>query len=118
MAQEKLDLIFKKHLDIKGTLKALKAQLKKIVTVDDYLELCEQIKALNAKKKQFEEQAKAKFNEIGMLEDFEQQAIEQKQLLTEVALTNLAKGENNTVHDDNGNIYDPIFTVKFKRVQE
>ena len=39
-----------------------------------------------------------------------------KQMMSDVALANLTKGESISVKDSNGIEYEPVFSVKFKRI--
>ena len=82
----------------------------------EYQTLKEQLEKLRAKKKSYEnsvkEQAGAAFARIDELKFAIQQ---DAQLLSDVALTTIMKGELIQVKDDRAE-YEPVFTVRFRKV--
>jgi hypothetical protein len=63
-----------------------------------------------------ESQIKADFqSEISKLEAIKQDIDTDKQLLTDMALTKLMKGETVEIKDEYENTYEPIFSVNFKK---
>ncbi|MBT4277927.1 hypothetical protein HOD96_04240 [Candidatus Falkowbacteria bacterium] len=84
----------------------------------EYYELTEKLKELKEKKKQIEENVKADFNtEFSRLEDLKLEAETDKEILSDLALNQLIKGEKVEVIDQEENQYEPLFSVRFKKAQ-
>lgn len=84
----------------------------------EYQEIGDKLKALREKKKQLEAGVKSQFtSEFTQLDAYEADIAADLQLLTDAALTQMMKGERVEVQDEFNNVYDPIFTVKFKKAQ-
>jgi predicted transposase YdaD len=113
---KKFSIVFKppkkKQKDIKNLYRdALKNS-------QEYQELTEKTKTMREKKKQLEAGIKSQFtSEFTQLDAFEADIAADNQLLTDAAMTMLMKGERVEVQDEYNNVYDPIFTVKFKKAQ-
>lgn len=79
-------------------------------------EVLEQLKALKAKKAQLEHDIRADFSKEE--EEIERLTLDIKtdaQLLSDVALTKLMKGETIEITDENEVKYEPVFKVAFKK---
>ncbi len=78
----------------------------------------EDLKALKEKKKQIEgsiqEDLKTEFIKLDKLK---KKVEEDTQLLSDTALTDLIKGKEVEIFDENENQYVPIFSVKFKKAE-
>ncbi|MCK5044354.1 hypothetical protein KAR26_01315 [Candidatus Parcubacteria bacterium] len=78
----------------------------------------EDLKALKEKKKQIEgsiqEDLKTEFVKLDKLK---KSVEEDTQLLSDTALTDLIKGKEVEIFDENENQYVPIFSVKFKKAE-
>lgn len=83
---------------------------------NSYLKLSEELKTLKEKKKQAEtiiqRELGAQFQKI---EDLKLEMESQKEMLSDIALASVMKGETVEVKDEYGNIYEPIWSVKFKK---
>ena len=85
--------------------------------VQEYQEIQEKIKSLREKKKRIEITIKEQFgSEFTKLEDLKIDIESDTQMITDIALTKITKGETVEVTDENQNEYEPMFSVKFKKV--
>lgn len=101
----------KKQKDIRDALRDAMS------TSAEYQEILEKIKALRVKKQQTEAAIRADFS--GEMEKMEEYALDLKSdsmLLSDAAMTKLMKGETVELIDEYDNKYEPIFSVKFKKV--
>lgn len=100
----------KKQKDIKLLYKdALKNSL-------DYQDTGSKLNALKDKKKKIEATVKDQYaSEFAKLDALEMDVKADTELLTDAAMTMLMKGERVEVQDEFNNVYDPVFSVKFKK---
>ncbi len=83
----------------------------------EYNEISEKLKTLKEKKKKIEDDAKAEFsNEFSQLEDLKLDMETDKELISDMVLNKLIKGESVELIDKNENQYEPIFNVRFKKI--
>lgn len=81
-----------------------------------YKEVVDELNDLKVKKKQIESDIKAQFSsEFIRLEDMKIDLGSDLEMLSDIALTQLMKGETVKVKDEYDVEYDPMFTVKFKK---
>lgn len=112
-----LQLFFDKVLaDIKKK-KELNAQWREALQgSQQHQEISEKQKALREKKKQIVESLKEDMGSvIRELEDLQIDMASDKEILSDAALTQLMKGKTVEVQDADGNKYEPIFKVTFKK---
>ncbi len=82
----------------------------------EYQEIKEKLKTLRNRKKQIENITKEQFSsEFTKLEDLKIDLASDLQLLADMAMTKVAKGENLQITDENGVEYEPVFKVSFKK---
>ena len=82
----------------------------------EYREVVEKIRGYQLRKKQIEEETKAEMGSeyekfLGLKKDMEID----RELLTDIAINTLMKGETVQVKDHEENPYEPVFSVKFKK---
>lgn len=83
----------------------------------DYGKVVEDLKTLREKKKKIEMDTRADFSsEFRDLEAMKADAETDQEMLSDLALNTLVKGETVQVTDEFENKYEPVFVVKFKRV--
>ncbi len=83
----------------------------------DYGKIVEDIKTLREKKKQIEIDTRRDFSsEFNELETLKADAETDQEMLSDLALNTLVKGETVQVTDEYENKYEPVFGVKFRRV--
>ena len=81
-----------------------------------YQELIEKLNVLKEKKKSLEGQIKEEFSsELSRLETIKLDIKTDKEMLSDIALSALMKGETVQVQDEYDNEYEPIFSVNFKK---
>lgn len=85
-------------------------------TSQEYTETNEKLKTLREKKKQIEITIKEQFaSELTQIDDLKIDIASDTELLTDIAMTQLMKGETVSVTDKNDNEYEPVFKVNFKK---
>lgn len=81
-----------------------------------YQNVVEELKSVRAKKQQIENALRQDFQrEIAKLENLSSDMKSDNELLTDLALTSLMKGETVRIKDEYENEYEPVFNVKFKK---
>lgn len=117
MAQE-LPEIFKRLQDRKKERRDLKALYRDALSVNgEYQKILEELADLKIKKKKIEAGVQVDFKEeFDKLEGLKLNIAGDSQLLSDVALTQLTSGETVRIVDENKVEYEPIFTVRFKKM--
>jgi len=88
-----------------------------LASSQSYQETIDEYKQLREKKKRIENDIKSEFSaEITKLESLKLDLKTDKELMSDIALTQLMKGETLELKDEYDNEYEPIFNVKFKKV--
>lgn len=102
--------IKKKQKDLRSAYKdALHASL-------EYQEIEEKLKALKERKRQIESVTKEQFSsEFTKLEDMSIDLASDEEMMTDMAIGMLLKGETVEVKDEYENTYEPVFKVRFKK---
>ncbi|MEK7643821.1 MAG: hypothetical protein AAB390_00785 [Patescibacteria group bacterium] len=84
----------------------------------EYGELNDKLKVQRERKKQIEQTVKESFSkELTELEDIKVDIESDNELISDMSLTQLVKGETVAVKDQYENEYEPIFSVRFKKVK-
>jgi hypothetical protein len=113
--------------DVFMRLQATKQQQKEIRTQykdaldasQEYKEIVEKIQGYKLRKKQIEDEAKAELGSAyEKLEVLKRDMDLDKEMLTDIAITILMKGETVEVKDNFDNVYEPIFKVSFKKTNQ
>ena len=117
MAQ-KLEDVFKRIQDRKKEQKDIKKTYRDALSVSgEYQEVLEELEALKLKKKKIESGVQSDFKEeFDKLEGLKLNIAGDNQLLSDLALTQLASGQTVKITDENKTEYEPVFTVRFKRI--
>ena len=117
MAQE-LPAVFKRIQEKKKEQRELKSMYRDaLANHGGYQELLKEIEDLKIKKKQLEAGIKADFKEeFDKLEGIKLNIAGDNQLLSDLALNQFVSGELTKLVDENQVEYEPIFTVKFKKM--
>jgi len=115
-----LQLAFNKADEDRNNLAILKRYLKdQLEGLAAYKELTDELEALNLKKKQIIasvlENNKKEVDEIDKLT---LNLKSQKQMVSDVALKDYLAGKNIELVKPNGNILEPVFSVKFRKTGE
>ncbi len=112
--------IFNKTREMKKEQKDLKEMYKDaLAQADEYEEIIEQMKQLREKKKQIETRIQGQMGRAwDKLEDIKLEMETHKEMMSDIAMSTLMKGEKVEVKDEYENPYEPIFKVNFKKVNE
>ena len=113
-----LQSIFNRIQEAKKKQKDLKAMYSDALsTAQEYQEIKEKMKTMRDRKKQIEVTIKEQFvSEMTKLEDLKIDIESDMELLSDMAMTQLMKGETLEIKDEYDNGYEPTFKVKFKKV--
>ena len=109
--------VFDRISQIKKEQKSCKGAYKDALdNSDNYRKITEQLKALREKKKQSETIIKQELGaQYQKIEDLDLEMKSHKEMLSDTAITTLMKGDTVEVKDEYGNVYEPVWTVKFKK---
>ena len=109
--------IFNRIKDKQKEQKTLKAVYRDVQAGStEYQKVLEELKILKEKKKKLEEGFQTELRaEMSQLDALKNDIASDKELLTDIALTKLMKGETIGVTDEYENKYEPVFTVRFKK---
>jgi len=87
-----------------------------LINSPSYKEVVDELNELKVKKTQIEADVKSQFSsEFTKLEDLKIDLDSDMEMISDLALTQLMKGETVKVKDEYEVEYDPLFTVKFKK---
>lgn len=113
-----LEEVFNRIKDAKREQREIRVSYKDaLVTSQRYQDIADELTTLKEKKKKVEEDIKSQFtSEFTKLEGLKLDIQTDTVLLSDIALNHLMKGETVKITDEYKNDYDPIFTVKFKKV--
>jgi len=82
-----------------------------------YQRSLEELKKLKEEKKKYEDGIKQEFSsEFDKLEILKNELMNDNQLLSDIAMSQVAKGEKIEISDEYETKYEPIFSVRFKKV--
>ncbi len=117
MAQ-KVEDIFKRLQEYKQQQRELKRTYRDVLANDAaYQEAKEEFEAVKLKKKKIEVAIQQDLkSEFDQLEGLKLNIASDNQLLSDLALTQYLKGESIDLTDENQVAYEPVFSVRFKRV--
>lgn len=115
---ENIQTVFSRIQESKKKQKDIKTMYRDaLANSQEYQETVEQIQQLKEKKKQVESAIQADFaSEFSKLENIKVDIATDYELLSDIALNKLVKGETVSVQDDRKNAYEPVFSVKFKKI--
>ncbi|MFA5211665.1 MAG: hypothetical protein WC414_04210 [Patescibacteria group bacterium] len=110
--------IFNRVQDSKRKQKEIRKIYKDALdNVGEYREAVEKMKSLRETKKRIETTIREQFaSEMTKFEDLKIDIESDNQLLSDIALAKVSKGEVIEIKDQDENEYEPIFNVKFKKI--
>ncbi len=116
---QKLQEVFNKIQETRKEQKGIKAVYRDALSNSQELkEVLEKIKVLKEQKKKIEDTIKNEFNsEFQKLDGMKLDIESNNMLLSDLALNEVVKGEMIEITDQYSNKYEPIFTVKFKKLK-
>ena len=87
-----------------------------LVQADEYEEIVEEIKKLRERKKEIETRIQGELGRsYEKLEDLKLEVDAQKEMLNDLAISTLMKGETVVAKDEFDNVYEPVWKVSFKK---
>ena len=109
--------VFKRIQEAKKQQREIRQTYKDVLDqTPGYKDAVEELKMQREKKKNIEIAARQSMaSEITKLEDLKIDVESDMELLSDIALTKLMKGETVSVSDEYENEYEPHFSVKFKK---
>lgn len=88
-----------------------------LANANEYEETAEELKKLREKKKQIETLTQSRLGaRWDELETLKAKADELAQMLTDIAMSNLAEGKTVAIQDQYGNDYEPVYKISFKKI--
>lgn len=98
-------------------MKEIRAQYRDALSqTDKYQELAEKIKVLRDEKKAVEARVQSQMGKTyEKLEQLKADVASKEELLNDIAMTTLMKGETVAVTDEYQNKYEPVYVVRFKK---
>lgn len=108
---------FRKNKEDQKKIRA--AYREALNNVPEHGDTVDKIKALREQKRQIEEKVRAQFSkEFEQIDELKTSESEDKELLADLVLSHLIKGEIVKVRDEHNNSYDPIVKITFQRSDE
>lgn len=109
--------IFDRIQKTKKEMKDIKVMFRDALAGNgEYQELTDKMKTLRENKKRVETAVKESFaSEMQKLDDLKIDIESDTEMLNDIALTKMMKGETFELSDEYKNNYEPIFSVKFKK---
>ena len=113
-----IQTVWQRIQEAKKKQKELKSIYKDaLATSMEYEDINTKLKTLKEKKKQVENTTKEQFaSELTKLDDLKIDIASDTELISDIAMTQLMKGESIAIKDEYDNEYEPIFKVNFKKV--
>ena len=110
--------VFNRIQEAKKKKKDLEEAYKDALSTSlEHKEIKEKVQTLQARKKQIEITIKEQFSgELTKIDDLKIDIASDTEMLTDIAMTQLMKGETVEVKDQYDNEYEPTFKVNFKKV--
>ncbi|MEA1925726.1 MAG: hypothetical protein U9M90_00570 [Patescibacteria group bacterium] len=109
--------IFSQIKEMSDEQKEIRKEYKDaLIQADNYKETTEKLNALKQEKKEIEERVQGQMgNRWDKLGELKQNVSELKQMQNDIAMTDLMDGKTVEVKDEFDNLYEPIFSVTFKK---
>ncbi len=110
--------VFERLQTQKKKLKDLKKAYKDALsTSQEYVEIIDEMKTMRERKKVIENVTKEQFSgEFVQMDDLKIDIDSEQELLSDIAMTTVMKGESVQITDENDQEYEPIFKVSFKKI--
>jgi septal ring factor EnvC (AmiA/AmiB activator) len=112
-----LQEVFNELTEVKKTIKEIQTEYKDALTNSpDFQETNDKIKELTEKRKQIQNNIQAEMGQrFQDLEIAKDQQKDLKEMISDIAMNNLIDGKSIELKDDNDSVYEPKFSVTFKR---
>ena len=115
--EQDIQSIFNRIQESKKKQKDIKAMFKDALDGNgEYQEIQDKLKTIRENKKRIETSIKEGFSsEMQKLDDLKIDIESDTEMLNDMALTKMMKGETFELSDEYKNNYEPVFSVKFKK---
>ena len=112
--------VFNKIEETKREQRSIKMAFKDALdNSPEYQDILDKLKKLKQQKKEIEDGAKADLGQQwDKLDLLKLHLKEDKEMLTDLAISTLMKGETVKITDKNHTEYEPVFSVRFQKVKE
>lgn len=109
--------VFDELKQLQNEQKEIKKEYRDALTHDvGYGQTIEELDNLKEKKKKFEQFVQGQMGKrYERLEELKGQITDLKQMMSDMAVTNLMKGESIVIKDEYDNLYEPLYVVNFKK---
>jgi len=109
--------IFNQLKELQQEQKDIRAEYKDALkNADEYEEILEKIEELKQRKKEVESIVQSRMGQrYDRLEELKDEIAKLKQTLSDIAISDYLNGKNIEIKDENNNLYEPRFTVTFKK---
>jgi hypothetical protein len=114
---KELQEVFNRIQEVKKEQKGIKATYTDALAMSEsHKKVSDELKVLRENKKEIELTIRQELaSELNKLDDLKDNIKNEIELLSDIALSKLMKGETVAITDEYSNIYEPVFTVKFRK---
>lgn len=111
--------VFARIQESKKKMKDLKEAYKDALsTSEEYKHITDEMKTMRERKKVIENTIKESFSgEFTKIDDLKIDIASDMELLSDIALSKVLKGESVQIKDEHDQEFEPIFAVKFKKIK-
>jgi len=111
--------VYNELQDAKKAQKSIKKEYRDALTnANEYEETAAKLKEIREKKKQIETMTQGRMGlRWDELEKLKAKQAELEQMVTDIAMSNLAEGKTVAIKDQFGNDYEPVYKITFKKVE-
>jgi len=115
---QNINEIFNRINEIKKEQKKIRDMYKDALSHSaEYQDALAEWNKIKENKKQIETNIKTDFSgEIDRMDRLKQEMTDSQQMLCDIAITQYSQGQSIEIKDDYNNTYEPVFSVKFKKV--
>lgn len=109
--------IFNQIKSLQTEQKEIKREYRDALSHDiEYAGITEKLKELREKKKKFEGFVQGQMGKrYERLEEINAEVTDMRQMLSDIAMTTLMRGESIIIKDEYDNLYEPLYTVNFRK---
>jgi len=92
------------------------AYRNELANIEEYQEIKDELDGLKQKKKEIETEVKKSMSsDFSKLEDLKLDIDTDNEMISDLAINKIMKGETVQIEDEWGNKFDPVITVRFKK---
>ena len=114
-----LQAIYARMQETKAKIKELRAQYKDALSgIPEYQTVKEKLDGYRLRKKQLETEVKKEMaGSFDALEQLKVSLVSDQQMMSDISMSKLMKGETVELTGENDSRFEPVFSVKFRRVR-